>query len=164
MPNPKQVFVRLIFPHQGLIRSLCGVYFHQREDQEDAFQDVLLQLWKAYPTFRGESSLATWVYKVALNTLLNKVKRAHKIPVHADLEEFKQGCTEEGENESVALVQFALNQLSPADKALMVLYLEGYQYREIAAIRALTPTNVSTRLSRIKHQLKKILTRELSWK
>ena len=162
MPDLKQAFVRRIFPHQGLIRSLCCVYFPQREDQEDAFQDVLLQLWKAYPTFREESSLATWVYKVALNTLLNKVKKARRVPIHADLKEFKHGYTEE--NESVALVQFALNQLSPSDRALMVLYLEGYQYREIAAIRALTPTNVSTRLSRIKHQLKKIVTRELSWK
>ena len=66
-------------------------------------------------------------------------------------------------HDSAELIHFALDRLSPPDKALVVLYLEGYSYQEIAALSDLTLTNVSTRLNRIRQKLKVILTRELSW-
>ncbi|MGB3779526.1 MAG: sigma-70 family RNA polymerase sigma factor [Tunicatimonas sp.] len=161
MPDAKQTFVRQILPHQGLIRSLCVVYFSDEEDRKDAFQDVLLQLWKSYGTFRGESSLVTWVYKIALRTLMHRVHHQSRMPTchYCPEHEFVNPA----DQESTEIIRFALNRLSPSDKALVLLYLEGYQYREIAELLSLSATNVSTRLNRIKQKLKVIITQEVSW-
>lgn len=161
MPNAKQTFVRQIFPHQGLVRSLCAVYFSDEEDQKDAFQDVLLQLWKSYGTFRGESSMTTWIYRVALRTLMNKARRQSRMPTCSYRPEYE--LVNPSDQESAEIIRFALNQLSPPDKALVLLYLEGYQYREIAEMLSLSATNVSTRINRIKQKLKRIITQELAW-
>ncbi len=161
MSTTKKAFVRQIFPHQGLIRSLCTVYFTDEEDQKDAFQDVLLQLWKSYGTFRGESSLVTWIYRVALRTLVNKARcqsRMRTCPYRPEYEVINPS-----EQESAEIIRYALNRLSPADKALVLLYLDGYRYQEIAELLSLSATNVSTRLDRIKQKLKVIITQEASW-
>ena len=160
MPNAKQAFVQRIHPHQRLIRSLCAAYFSCQEDREDAFQDVLLQLWKSHASFRNRSSFATWVYKVATNTLIDKAKRQRRMPTC--LYEPKHAPIASSTPEHVELVQYALHQLPPADRALIALYLEGFRYQEIAKLSDLTTTNVSTRLNRIRKKLKQILTHELS--
>lgn len=161
MPNAKQTFIRQIFPHQGLVRSLCAVYFSDEEDQKDAFQDVLLQLWKSYGTFRGESSMVTWVYRVALRTLINKARRQSRMPTCSYRPEYE--LVNPSDQESTEIIRFALNQLSPPDKALVLLYLEGYRYQEIAEMLNISATNVSTRLNRIKQKLRRIITQELAW-
>ena len=161
MSTTKQTFVRQILPHQQLIRSLCVVYFSDEEDRKDAFQDVLLQLWKSYGTFRGESSIGTWVYRVALRTLINKARRQSRMPTCAYRPEYE--FVNPSEQESAEVVRFALGRLNASDKALVLLYLEGYQYREIAEMLDISATNVSTRLNRIKQKLKRIITQELSW-
>ncbi len=161
MPNAKQAFVRQIFPHQGLVRRLCAVYFSDEEDQKDAFQDVLLQLWKSYGTFRGESSPVTWIYKVALRTLMHKARHQSRMPTCSYRPEYE--LVNPSDQDSAEIIRFALNHLSSSDKALVLLYLEGYQYREIAKMLDISGTNVSTRLNRIKRKLKRIITQELSW-
>jgi RNA polymerase sigma-70 factor (ECF subfamily) len=160
MPNAKNAFVRKISPHQGLIRSLCSAYFSDHEDQKDAFQDVLLQLWKSYGTFRGESSLTTWVYRVALRTLVKKAQKSRMIT-----------CAYRPEDELVSLpppesaevVRFALSQISPSDKALVLLHLEGYRNQEIAEVLGISATNVSTRMNRIRQKMKSIIIQEALW-
>ena len=159
MSNDKRAFVQRIHSHQRLIRSLCAAYFSCEEDQKDAFQDVVLQLWKSYTSFREQSSFATWVYKVTLHTLLDKAKRQGRMPTCPYRSEYE--WSDPTAQESTEIIHFALNQLAPSDKALIVLYLEGFRYQEIAELSDLTPTNVSTRLSRIKQKLKRILTHEL---
>lgn len=161
MPDTKHAFIQRIHPHQGLIRSLCAAYFPCEEDRKDAFQDVLLQLWKSHTTFRGQSSFATWVYKVALHTLLDTVKHQRRMPTCTYRPEYE--WVDPSVRESTELIHFALDRLDPADRALVVLYLEGYRYQEIAELSDLTPTNVSIRLSRIRQKLRVILTRELLW-
>ena len=113
MPDTKQAFIQRIHPHQGLIRSLCAAYFPCKQDQEDAFQDVLLQLWKSYATFRGKSSFATWLYQVAVRTLLNKAKRQRRMPMCAYQAEYE--WIDPSVQESTELVHFALSRLDPAD-------------------------------------------------
>jgi RNA polymerase sigma-70 factor, ECF subfamily len=66
----KQDFILVINGNQGIVRSLCKAYYTSYEDQRDAYQDIILQLWKSFDTFRGESQLSTWIYRVSLNTLL----------------------------------------------------------------------------------------------
>ena len=160
MSSAKQDFIRQFAPHQGLVRSLCAAYFSQREDQQDAFQDVLLQLWKAYPSFRGESAFVTWVYRIALRTLVNQAQRSRRRPTCPYRSEYERS---EASFEEAEVLYFALDQLSSSDKALVLLHLEGYRYQEIAELLELSATNVSTRFSRIKQKLRKIIMKESSW-
>ncbi|MBE9461042.1 RNA polymerase sigma factor [Dyadobacter subterraneus] len=71
----KTHFVKVIQEHQGIINSICRIYYMDIEDIKDARQDIILQLWKSLPTFRNDSKISTWIYKVALNTILSKVKK-----------------------------------------------------------------------------------------
>ena len=75
----KATFLKIVEEHQGIINSLCKLYYARPEDQKDARQDVILQLWRAWPTFRGESSIGTWIYKVCLNVLLAKKRKENRL-------------------------------------------------------------------------------------
>jgi RNA polymerase sigma-70 factor, ECF subfamily len=74
----KATFLKIVEEHQGIINSLCKCYYALPEDQKDARQDVILQLWKAWPAFRGESNVGTWIYKVCLNVLLAKKRKENR--------------------------------------------------------------------------------------
>jgi RNA polymerase sigma-70 factor, ECF subfamily len=156
--SQSQTFTALIKSHQGIIHSICKAYFSLDEDRQDASQEVILQLWKAYPQFRGEAKVSTWIYRVALNTVLNLVKRAKNKNVADEWTEDYDWADNSSAVffEGTDFMQFVLNQLNPPDKALLILHLEGYEYAEIAQILAMSLSNVSTRLSRIKIKLRKI--------
>ena len=79
----KDHFVKIIEKHQGIILMLCRTYYPDRQDQEDIRQDIILQLWKSFPTFRNESKISTWIYKVALHTILYKIRSEQRKPVQA---------------------------------------------------------------------------------
>lgn len=152
MDVQKQNFIQIINTNQGIVKSLCKAYCVSYEDQKDAYQDIILQLWKSFPTFRGDSEVGTWIYKVSLNTLLTKARKerseiitepiltsAHIAPMADDDRE---------------LLNIVMQSLKGVDKAIVILYLEGYQNKEISQILEITATNVSTRLNRIRTELK----------
>lgn len=144
----RQQFLRQLQQHQGIVHSLSRSYFANEEDRKDAFQEIVLQLWKSYPAYRGDSAVSTWMYRVALNTIFNLLKQRRL--TFATLPE---QLAVEAEDHS-ELLRTVLSQLNPSDRALVILYLEGYSYQEIADIRAISLTNVSTRLSRIRQKLR----------
>lgn len=153
--NRRREFLKQIHQHQGLIHSLCRSYFANAEDREDALQEIILQLWKSYPSFKGASSVSTWMYRVALQTIFNLLRQRRF--TYATLpEQLADGHTDNSE-----LIRVALSALNPSDRALLILYLEGYQYQEIAEVSSLTLTNVSTRLSRIRQKLRTLFQSEM---
>lgn len=124
------------------------------EDQKDVFQDIVLQLWKSFESFRGDSKVSTWIYRVSLNTILAKVRNERsKITTEpiSHSEVIFSNAMADGDTE---LLNMALRSLKDLDKAIVVLYLEGYKGKEIAQILELTLTNVNTRLSRVKAELR----------
>lgn len=152
MSISKQDFIQLVNSNQGIIKSVCKAYYSDCEDQKDAFQDIILQLWNSYKSFRGESKISTWVYKVSLNTLLNKA-RSDKRKV------FTESITEQTKvtymaDDDLELLKAIIQTLKEVDKAVVILYLEGYKNKEIATMLSITTTNVSTRLNRVKAELK----------
>ena len=154
MELQKQHFIGVINDHQGIIRSLCKAYYARSEDQKDAYQDIILQLWKSFDTFRGASKLSTWIYRVSLNTLLTKVRNERNKIITEPLliSAFTTHIAKaDDDREQLSMV---LQSLKDVDKAIVILYLEGYKNKEIAQILDLTPTNVSTRLSRVTSALK----------
>lgn len=154
MGSQKQNFIQIINGHQGVVRSLCRAYYPGYEDQKDAFQDIILQLWKSFDTFRGESALSTWIYRVSLNTLLSKVRKGRKKIIMEPLLISDRITPTAMADDDRELLGIVLRSLKDLDKAIVILYLEGYKNKEISQMLEITATNVSTRLNRVKADLK----------
>ena len=151
-------FLRIVEQYQGIIYKVCKMYRDSKEDQEDLFQEIVLQLWKSYPKFREESKVSTWMYRIALNTAIATFRK-NKIEL-----EFKESISKdynsnyiEVESENEERMFEAIRSLNKADRALIALYLEDYPHGEIAKITGITENYVGVRISRIKEKLKKIL-------
>ncbi|WP_439414001.1 RNA polymerase sigma factor [Larkinella sp. GY13] len=157
----QQEFVQLIAQHQKLIHSLCNLYYRLPEDRKDLFQEIVLQLWKSYPSFNHESKVSTWIYRVALNTVFARIRKEKAQPEHVPFSEREfQLPSSEVDNELTQALYQAISQLSDVDKAIIMLYLDEHSYEEIAAILAMSRTNVSTKINRIKTRLGQLLKKE----
>jgi RNA polymerase sigma-70 factor (ECF subfamily) len=150
----KQNFIRVIDGNQGIVKSLCKAYYTSYEDQRDAYQDIILQLWKSFDSFRGESELSTWIYRVSLNTLLTKVRKEKNNIITEPFIITDLITPNAMADDDRELLSVVLQSLKDVDKAIVILYLEGYKNKEISQILDITPTNVSTRLNRVKTELK----------
>ena len=154
MKLEKRHFIQIINQNKGTIRSLCKVYYASSEDQKDAFQDIILQLWKSFETFRGKSKISTWIYRVSLNTILTKKRRDKKSISVEPIDTFHQNACTAKADDNLELLYIIIQTLKDIDKAIVVLHLEGYQNKEIAEILKVSPTNVATRFNRLKLKLK----------
>lgn len=142
--------------HQNIVHKVCRMYTDNRDDHEDLFQEVLLQLWQAYPRFKGDSKLTTWMYRVALYTAISRHKKKQRI-VSEGIDSKAYEYYENNDPYRYENLRMAIDTLSETDKALVMLYLDEKPYKEIADIMGLTETNVGVRLNRIKKKLKEIL-------
>ncbi len=155
MPN-KEEFIKLIKRYEGIIFKITTIYTDSREDQQDLYQDIVYQLWKSFDNFRNESKISTWMYRVALNTALTRVKQKKRQWNTVAINELVLEQTEQYDaifEERLRQLYTYIHQLNVMEKGLMLLLLEGKKYEEIAKITGLTPTNVGTRISRIKQKL-----------
>jgi len=154
-------FTRDINANIGLIHKICNIYFLNEHDRQDASQEILYQLWKSYPSFKGDAKFSTWMYKVALNTaigyLKKRTKETHKTMLPEHLVHFSESNEQVSTDEKVRMLYKAINTLSEIDKAITLLFLEDNSYDEISTITGITKTNVSVRLVRIRKTLKEKL-------
>lgn len=156
MDSSRNTFSQLIIKHSGIIKSLCAIYYHDFEDRKDTEQDIILQLWKSFESFRGESNVSTWIYRVSLNTILTKTRKESKLPNNESINVYHENsisATSQSDDDLQLLKQI-IELLNPLDKAIVILYLEGYKNKETADLLNISPSNISTRLNRIKAQLK----------
>ena len=137
------------------------MYCSDPHDSEDLFQEIMLQLWKSYPQFNGLSKFTTWMYRVALNTAITRLRRDKRRPDNRRIgdEETKvpENSTARMDVEYGQPLQEAIDTLNKFDRALLLLYLDEKSYREIAEIMGLTETNVGVKINRIKQKLKSLL-------
>ncbi|GLU51371.1 RNA polymerase sigma factor [Dyadobacter frigoris] len=155
MENKKE-FIEIIQQNEGLIFKVARVYTNTKEDERDLYQEIIYQLWKSFASFRRESKLSTWMYRIALNTAiaqLNKEKRkGYQIPIDEILLN-KSDVPDTLADERSEVLFAHIKRLSDPEKGIILLYLEGKNYEEIATITGFTATNVGTRLGRIKQKL-----------
>lgn len=154
MENKTQEFVELIREYRGIIHKVCNVYLETAEDRQDLFQDIVLQLWKSYPQFKGKAKLSTWLYRVALNTAISSLRRRQ--PINTDLALVRQkddSASSSTNTENRQLLKTLIKSLNKVEKSLILLYLEDKSYEEIAEITGMTKSNVSVRLVRIRRKL-----------
>jgi len=154
MPNEK-AFIELLNKHQNIIHKVCNLYMDNVSGREDLFQEVTLQAWKAFDSFRGDAQFSTWLYRVALNTAITffrkEKKNQHIVNSEAipDATDFHDPI-----EEKVKAMYKAIGDLSKIDKALVMLYLEDYSYNDIGEMLGITANNVAVKMNRIKAKLK----------
>nr|WP_236017564.1 sigma-70 family RNA polymerase sigma factor [Roseivirga sp. E12] len=146
----------MIAQHQNIIHKVSRMYRDRVEDCDDLFQDIVFQLWRAYPNFRGDSKPSTWIYKIALNTgMAIYRKKSPSIETTESLPEIHANESSVSENEE--MLYDALHQLSTTERAIVSLYLEGYNYSEIGSIIGISENYTGVKINRIKKKLKEIL-------
>ena len=154
-------FISEFQEHQNIIHKVCRIYTTNREAHNDLFQEITIQLWKAYPKFRGDSKLSTWMYRIGLNTAITLYRKSKRRVVTQDFDSvlYKVKATDynDAEEEQLKLMYQAIHHLSDIEKALIFLYLEDKNYKEIAETLGVSEVNARVKMSRIKAQLKKIL-------
>jgi len=152
-------FVNLINEHQGLIHKVCIMYENNREVRNDLFQEIVLQLWKSFPTFRGEAKISTWMYRIALNTAISGFRKETRKIVTEDLKEMHFNISEHGDEseEKLQKLQWAIRQLNEIDRAMIMMALEEVPYEEIAETIGISQNNVRVRMNRIREKLRKLM-------
>ena len=157
----KNRFLEQIEQNQDIVHKICGLYAANRDDCKDLSQEIICQLWKSYQSFRGDSKFTTWMYKVALNTaLLNLRRHRGRVRIeslkehHADIPAEAAGKEKRGQ---ISRLYEAISQLCKLDRAIILLYLEQFSYKEISEVIGISESNVSVRLVRIKKKLKELL-------
>jgi RNA polymerase sigma-70 factor, ECF subfamily len=157
-------FINLIKEHQGLIHKVCFMYEHDPDTRNDLFQEIVLQLWKSFPTFRGEAKITTWMYRIALNTAISGYRKQKRNIQTEDLHELHLNISEnyaaEEREEDFQRLQTAIRQLSEIERAMVMMALEEIPYEEIAETIGITQNNVRVRMNRIREKLRKIMTHE----
>lgn len=148
-------FEQTIRENAGILHKLCRIYSNNESEYEEIFQEMMIQIWRSLPNFRGDSQLSTWIYKICINTALNFRTRTNKFKRYVPLEE-KISVQFEFENEKdeqLKRLYQAIRELKPIDRAIVSLYLDEKSYEETAQILGISKTNVATRLMRLKQKL-----------
>lgn len=153
----KNQFTKVIKENEGLIFKITTLYTHSMEDRDDLYQEIVYQLWKSFPSFQEQSKISTWMYRVALNTAIYHLKKSKRevttIPINMEMLKLADHV-DTVEEERIKMLYRRIHLLNLLEKGIVLLYLEGKNHEEIAAITGLSKTNVGTKLSRIKEKLK----------
>ena len=147
-------FSRLVKEHKDTIYTVCYMFSQDKDEVNDLFQDVLINLWKGYGSFRGESKLDTWIWRVSLNTCISadrkKKKAGQRVPLDMEADFFADNAPD---NSQVRQLHARISRLGLVDRAIVLLWLENLSYDEIGAIVGISAKNVSVKLVRIRQQL-----------
>jgi len=161
----QKVFTAHIQQHQGLIYKVCHLYCNSPEDKRDLFQEIVFQLWKSYPSFRGEAKFSTWLYRIALNTAITFLRRnkVNRMTAYVDTWPAALTGVEEAEDDrakelraQAEQLKRAIVHLSDIEKSIVMLYLEERSYEEMEEILGINQNNLRVKMNRIKEKLKKV--------
>lgn len=157
----EQEFANIVREHKSTIYTVCYMFSKNQDEVDDLFQEVLLNLWRGIEHFKGESKLATWIYRISLNTCISADRKKKKhatetLSQQADI----YAATDEAETRQIQMLHKWVHRLRPFDRAIVLLWLEGLPYDEIGAITGISAKNVSVRLVRIREELKQMTDEE----
>ena len=143
-----------------MLYKVCNIYCHSEFDRQDLFQEIVLQLWKSFPKFRGDAKFSTWLYRIALNTAISGLRRQKN---HIVLTEPAQLPFEIQDNQydtqkeiQLQQLNLAIVQLTEIEKAIIMLYLEDRTYDEMEEILGINQNNLRVKMNRIKDKLRKL--------
>jgi RNA polymerase sigma-70 factor (ECF subfamily) len=150
-------FLDILTRYQGIIHKVNLVYFRDKTDREDNFQEIVFNLWKSFPRLKNKESIGSWIYAVAINTSISGFKKG----IHRHVEYYDNvpdvminDDQAETLEQNARILLEAIHSLNEIDKSVMLLYLEEKSYSEIASILGMTVSNVGVRINRSKELLK----------
>ena len=153
--------VELLEENQNIVHKVCRLYTNNQQAHNDLFQEITIQLWKAYPKFRGDSKFSTWMYRVGLNTAITLYRKSKRRVMTQEFEnvQFKIKAEEydDTEEQQLKLLYQAVHQLNDIEKALVFLYLEDKNYSEISETLGISEVNARVKMNRVKKKLRTIL-------
>ncbi|GAA4134725.1 sigma-70 family RNA polymerase sigma factor [Sphingobacterium kyonggiense] len=162
--NLEQEFVVLLEDNQNILHKICKLYTTDLASHQDLFQEMVIQLWRSYPKFKGDSKFSTWAYRVSLNTAISLYRSKRNKITTVDLDHALGNIRYEEynseEEEQLRFLYDAVRQLNDIDKALVYMYLEDKDYAEIAETLGITEVNARVKMNRIKSKLKEILAKK----
>lgn len=156
----EQEFAKLIKDNQGLIIKVSRLYTNSLEDEQDLFQEIVLQLWRSYDTFKGQSKISTWMYRVALNTAITLFRKKTKSPKTDELMDFHASNYLEDDDEKqqqISLLYRVVKMLPQVERAIVMMYLDDLPYRDIAENLGITEVNARVKMNRLKKTLKQLM-------
>lgn len=163
MSEKTSKFIDLIESNQGIIHKICNIYTDDEFSHEDLFQEIVLQLWRSFESFKGEAKFSTWMYRVSLNTAIVLIRKKKKSIITSSYEnQILNIKTEEIDTiteERIQLLYSAIKFLNSVERALILMYLEDVPYKEIAETLGITEVNVRVKMNRVKIKLKNIITK-----
>lgn len=152
----EEQFTRLIQDNSGIIHKVILLYVDDEQERADLYQEVLLQAWRSFGSFRGESKFSTWLYRVSLNTVFTYNRKASRKPETSSFNEVEFKSTHK-ESEEISdqrnQLLFLIKKMDEIDRMIISLHLDGYSNKEIAEITGLTANNAGVKLHRIKEKL-----------
>lgn len=159
--NQHQAFLAGIDRHKALLYKVANAYCPRREDRSDLIQDIVLELWRAWPRYDGRAGISTWMYRIAVNVAISSFRSDSRrlrdgLPIDElglDLAAADR-VMDDADDDLRALHQL-IARLDAVSRALMLLYMEGYSQDEIADMLGISTSNVATRINRIKHRLQR---------
>lgn len=155
MENIELQFTKMVEEYRKTIYTVCYFFSKDTEEVNDLFQEILINLWKGFPKFRGESNIRTWIWRVSLNTCSNqkrrKDSRVQTVPLSVDIDLYND---DDLHSRQIQMLYDRINRLDVFDKAIILLWLENMTYQDIASVVGISTAAVTTRLFRIKEQLK----------
>lgn len=157
----KEEFLRNITVNQGIIHKVTRIYCDNVDDRKDLFQEVLIQLWKSYGSFKEQSKFSTWMYRVAINTAITAYKRGNRKTAKAlfvrDIPSIADDVYDDELEDNLTMLYSAIGQLTGIEKSIILLYLEDKSYEEIAEITGITQNYVRVKMNRIKKKLESLI-------
>lgn len=143
-----------------MLYKVCRLYCFTAPDRQDLFQEIVFQLWRSYPSFRGEARISTWLYRIALNTAISGLRKKRRLITSVDPEQLPGDLQDiqypAEKEEQVQLLYAAIDKLTEVEKALTMLYLEDKSYQEMEEILGISQNNLRVKMNRIRDKLRKI--------
>ena len=164
MPDQNKLerkFIRLVNESQGIIHKVCRIYCDNETHRKDLFQEIILQLWKSYPSFKGDSKFSTWMYRVALNVAIQDFRKEKKrkflFLASIEFTEPSAPLKNDIKDQRIDALYRAISQLDKIERAIMLLHLDEVSNEEIADIVGITQNYVRVKMTRIRTKLAKIM-------
>ncbi|MCA5004146.1 RNA polymerase sigma factor [Sphingobacterium bovistauri] len=154
-------FTTLLEQHQNILHKICKLYTSDVDSHKDLFQEMVIQIWKSYPSFKGDAKFTTWAYRIGLNTAISLYRgtkrKINTVNWDISFENIKYEEYNSEEERQLQFIYAAVRQLNDIEKALIYMYLEDKDYAEIAETLGISEVNARVKMNRIKTKIKTII-------
>jgi len=153
-------FEKQVSEHKSLLYKVCRIYAYTEADREDLFQEIVIQLWKAFPRFKGDAKFSTWLYRVAINTAITGLRKKKDFITSVEPsglpDRLSDASPDPVAEEQLEQLYTAIGQLSQVEKAIVMLYMEEHSYEEMEDILGISQGTLRVRMNRIKEKLRQL--------